>query len=154
MTTKLLKEINVPSLFHEVGMPIVPEDVLQVASWYEAIEWFRRDDWYSLCDTARFHMIERVTDPNWNTRMGEVRTVVDSIAYDVLELSSLRKLSAEQVRRIADEFRDQLILCCIEIETSALHKFRFFERVVSWSISGHFTCGWDGHYPEGKIVVY
>ena len=153
MTKNFIGQIDSDSFFQSIGQPI-QEDVVLVRNWDEAISSFRREDWNSLYDTGSSHMVELVQEANWNDRMKTIRDYLDPIAWQLLESPFLASLREEQRKRIVDEARNQLISCCIELETSSLHRFRLFQQVANWLLKGHFACGWDGHYPTGKMVVY
>lgn len=43
---------------------------------------------------------------------------------------------------------------CIEAEYADLVEPSFYASLSNWYSKGHFPCGWQGSYPEGKMVIY
>jgi hypothetical protein len=42
----------------------------------------------------------------------------------------------------------------LEAEFQRHVKTRFNTGIVAWYLKGHYPCGWEGSYPEGRLIVF
>ena len=42
----------------------------------------------------------------------------------------------------------------MEYEYMDVNPLGFFSEVGGWYLRGHFPCGWEGSFPEGRLIVY
>lgn len=141
------------------GQALQDPDVTLVHSWKAALaccESSERDD--MLVDTHN-EMTQAISalrgdqwfGRNWNKMAEELREVVlkpvDSIVRRVTEEKGLPRI-------IADDISWCMIHACFEVELSDYIETSFYRDHVKWYERGHFPCGWDGEYPEGRLIVY
>ena len=43
---------------------------------------------------------------------------------------------------------------CMEAEYADIFQPGFYASQAYWYINGHFPCGWEGKFPNGKLIVY
>jgi hypothetical protein len=43
---------------------------------------------------------------------------------------------------------------CLESEFADLYPPGFFTSNAYWYTKGHFPCGWQGDFPQGKLMIY
>lgn len=126
-------------------------------SWEEAIESCRSPEWEDLCQEAvnqfcaRLVERDRVQFNQWNTRLAEVKTVVVPMVE-------------EKTRTIVDrfglpsEFIDSvqwdMLHLGMEAEYSDVFPPAFFASQAYWYVKGHFPCGWEGVFPEGRLIIF
>lgn len=125
--------------FHNVGKPILSEEVKQVFSWSKAWECLNDDTW----TYASFHDHVDSTNPAWD------------IGYDKAEQAvskSTFSCDLDEDISVADAAAYDAAGAASEIATGS--KDRFFVDLMHWYRLGHWPCGWDGKYPEGRLIVY
>lgn len=152
-TMFLIERARTSSYFTCVGLP-KPMNVRSIRCWDEAILAFQQDSWRDLVGTATYSMVSLVEDADWNQKVRLIKQQVDEIANRMLYTAALLELSAESQKRVVDEARTQLISACIEHETASLHSFGLFRILAQWLLDGYLACGWEGHYPDGALVVF
>lgn len=129
---------NIPWL-QNVGKDIDTAEVTQLLSWNEAWETLQNDNWIN----ASFHEHVDNMNPIWD------------IAYDkALEVvsKSIYCHEFEDGVSVADAIAYDVAAAAVEISTRG--SSTFFSDLMKWYRCGHFPCGWDGQYPDGKLIVY
>ena len=43
---------------------------------------------------------------------------------------------------------------CMEAEYADVYPPGFYASQAYWYVKGHFPCGWQGEFPNGKLIVY
>jgi len=43
---------------------------------------------------------------------------------------------------------------CMESEYADVYPPGFFASQAYWYMKGHFPCGWQGQFPDGRLVVF
>ena len=150
-TLALLNEIEALHYFHSVGQSAPGSSV---RDWAHAVELASGEQWFSLCDTARYAIQCKVSDSGWNLKVRFLRGRLMEVSVRVQEELIQNRIDPTLATRICDELRSQLLMICLETETQDLHNLRLFQSIWNWLKRGHFPCSWDGHYPTGSLVVY
>lgn len=95
--------------------------------------------------------------------MSQVWDVYYTLSEDVrpVNLEELLELISENVRNSLnkyDEFYEEIVAdlnnCAISRAVNGKDETNFFEKLFEIYKAGGLPCGWQGEYPDGKIVAY
>jgi hypothetical protein len=155
-TLATLDKLRGVEWFSAVGKE-VKGSFVNVHSWAEAVEWCGSDDWRDLqleaanryCEQLAKRSLERFR--RWNVVALEVREVVIPFVENktgaVIHANSLPKTFENSVRW-------DMIHLCMEAEFADVYPPGFFASQAYWYAEGHFPCGWEGKFPDGRLVLY
>ena len=59
----------------------------------------------------------------------------------------------EQLDDVSNEIEADLYYCLMSRLIMGKDNY-FFEQILKAYLSGGWPCGWEGNYPEGKLIVY
>ena len=128
-----------------------------VQSWEEATKSCGSPEWQDLILEAANRYREAVLRRDieryrqWNTVAVDVRQVVlPLVERKVRPLCASLGLPAI----VETCIRWDLIHFGIECEFADVFPPGFFGSQIYWYIQGRFPCGWQGEFPEGKLVLY
>ena len=68
--------------------------------------------------------------------------------------SAKLRLGALSTRAFEANIRRDIIGACHESEYADVYPPSLNTQMASWYLRGHFPCGYEGHWPSGKLVVY
>jgi len=162
---KLIQIINY-RLLANVGQP-VPDAVVQVDSWPEAIKHCQSRMWDGCLMMARnalcrfAHQADWYRGHEWNNIAREMRPLVDAwLQTSFVPIAS--KLNLPKV--VGDMLSWYAMHVCFEVEYQDIVKPLFYLPLIDpWLQRGHFPCGWvgeefpdgwNGVLPQGKLVVF
>ncbi|KHT10605.1 hypothetical protein [Pectobacterium carotovorum] len=142
--------------FSRVGEPLLISNITVANSLNEAGVYLSSPDW------------ENVTLEESNEISGYLAVKHTTIFQEWNQLAKDAKVFGkdELLKKIPhlDGFDNVLLLQCIEwdvihylIEDAYKDKIKkplFFDSLIHIYESGHMPCGWDGVWPNGKLVVY
>lgn len=58
-------------------------------------------------------------------------------------------------QEISFSIRGDMLGIAMETEFADVSLGNFYtSKILKWYENGHFPCGWEGIYPEGKLIVY
>ncbi len=129
---------TIPWLAH-VGEPILDGHVKQVRTWAEGRAQQLKDAWttasfadgidsaHPAWDAGYDRALRIVSSLPTNHTFKDGISVADGVAFDVAAASALAH------GRTGDFF---------------------LTTIMEWYRRGHWPCGWSGHYPDGRLVVY
>lgn len=155
-TLATLNELKRAQWFGSVG--VRDTDAARIVfSWEEAIEHCGSVEWENLCLEARNQYCERLAERSpqrfqqWNdiTKMlkPDVQALVREKAAPVVEANNLPKV-------FVDTIDWDILGVCMEAEYADVHPPGFFASQAYWYIKGHFPCGWEGDFPNGRLIIY
>jgi hypothetical protein len=157
ITRNTLMQIMSKPLFGNVGK-LDSQRVVAVGSWQQASEECSKIEYNNLCNSARnqlssaMHVVaNEVYNQTWNVNVDEIKAFLK--CYIDTNVNSL-ELPEEIISRIHAAVRWDLMLLGMEAEYSEYVKPAFFTGLSYWYNKGHFPCGWQGEYPQGKLMVY
>lgn len=155
-TQATLDHLRGAKWFTNVGIRDTKAAVV-VSSWSEAIERCSSADWESLCLEAVNQYCERIAERSprefarWNDIVVDIRPSVYALVYEksegIIQANELPKVFLSTVTW-------DIIHVCMEAELAHIYPPGFYASQAYWYISGHFPCGWQGNFPNGKLVVY
>ncbi len=107
------------------------------------------------------------------TASNALRRAIQSVSLDRYQkwndhIDDLKPLTMPLVRRkindlmIQNHFSNEfegavqwdILHACLESEYSDIVPLGFYSNLAQWYLKGHFPCGWQGGYPDGKLIVY
>jgi len=144
--------------FERVGQPIQePAGVVRVASWDDALSIFRDES------GARYWALGHLVAPT-----KAVLAAVDSVPQRKALMSRAYNLARETVNvhrlvptvvpefsvELGDHVHEFYAYLIMEIAVQDLTPCTFFREQLAWYFAGHFPCGWEGVWPEGRHRVF
>lgn len=156
--TKLtLEELENADWFTNVGKSYESPNIILVKTWKDAIQWCQSQYWEDLTLEAYNQYCERLFERSkerfnlWNDVVAEMKTYVSPLVErkteQIINKNDLPKVFFHCV------FGD-IIGVCMEAEYADIYPPGFFASQAFWYVKGHFPCGWEGEFPDGKLVVF
>jgi hypothetical protein len=160
-TEQFLDAISKTPLLAHAGEPLpatpAGADAVLVASWAQAFESRRSEDWREVQLEARGDLTSFLAHQHmdrykkWNQITGGIRPRVLELATPVCEAVARReKLSASLLASVSWD----LLAACMEYEFADLRPPGFYDRLASLYLLGRFPCGWQGEYPNGHLEIF
>lgn len=128
-----------------------------LVSWEEAIKSCDSVEWENLCLEAanqyRERLIERSKErfQKWNDIAREIRPTAIALVrrktIQVIQANSLPKVFLDTV----DWDIAHLLM---EAEYADVYPPGFYASQAYWYVKGHFPCGWEGKFPEGRLIIF
>jgi len=149
--------------FERVGQPIqgpASADVVRVASWGEALSIFREGEE----EGARYSALGHLEAATY-----AVLTAADRAPERREWISRAYRLARETVNvhtfvpgavpsglnsDLGDHVHQYQQYLLTEIAVQDLTPCSFFREQLAWYFAGHFPCGWEGVWPEGRHRVF
>ena len=47
-----------------------------------------------------------------------------------------------------------IVHVCMEAEYADVYQPGYYASQAYWYVKGHFPCGWQGDFPNGKLIIY
>jgi hypothetical protein len=155
-TTATLDELKRAQWFRRVGVRDTDAAVV-LSSWYEAVESCSSPEWENLCLEAanqyRARLAERSPErlEKWNDLVAELKPVTMALVNEktrqVIQENDLPKTFLDAVNW-------DILHLCMEAEYADVYQPGFFASQAYWYVKGHFPCGWQGEFPNGKLIIY
>lgn len=155
-TLATLDDLRRVTWFSSVGVRD-SDGVVVLASWEEAIASCAANEWENLLLEAanqyRTRLAERAPNEfsGWNARVERVKALtvplVEEKTKDVVQAHSLPRVFVDTVQW-------DVLHLCMEAEYADVFPPGFFASQAFWYVRGHFPCGWEGAFPEGRLIVY
>ena len=132
-------------------------NVHHLNSWSAAIKNSEAEAWVSLCQEAanqyRIKLAERDT-----VRFGEWNTIVREIKKETIPLVLRKTKGVVEANNLPQGFIDtvqwDILHLCMEAEYADVYPPGFFASQAYWYICGHFPCGWEGDFPNGRLIIF
>jgi hypothetical protein len=134
-----LEELDTIPWLKNVGQPLDSHEVKQLFFWDDAWSHLQNENWIN----ASFHNHVDSLNPIWD------------IAYDKALQAVSKSVNCHELEEgisVADAVAYDLAAAAVEIATGS--SCIFFTNLIKWYRLGHWPCGWDDRYPEGKLIVY
>jgi hypothetical protein len=159
-TLATIEQLEKPEWFTRVGHSEgidYPGNLIVVGSWEEAVEHCTSAVWDDLILEAMNQYRERLFERSperfkrWNDVVDMVKPVAD-------ELGERKSEKVVQEHNLPPGFVgcvcSDMLGILLEAEYADVYPPGFFASNGYWYIKGHFPCGWEGNFPEGRLVVY
>jgi hypothetical protein len=154
----LLAKLEETDWFRSVGEPIADATVPRIRSWKEAVALrtsrlqknIANESANALTEKLCFEFPKRYHG-KWNKLVTAVRKI-----WDPISATKIKKVMMDNKLNIAfvDSVNWDILFSCMELEYADLVPPRFFKERLDWYLAGHFPCGWDGVFPDGRLIVF
>lgn len=155
-TVASLDQLEKADWFAAVGVKDTDAAIV-LSSWDEAIEHCGSLEWENLLLEAANQYRERLLERS-KERLGKWNEIVDEIKPVTVALVR-RKISEVCTKHglpkvFEDTVQWDILHLCMEAEYADVYPAGFYASQAYWYVKGHFPCGWQGEFPEGKLIVY
>jgi hypothetical protein len=155
-TTATMARLEAADWFAHVGAP-GGDTVLVVPSWEGAFASATSAEWPDVQLEAANRYRERLFDRDrdrfkrWNDVVDEVKPM--TMALVTRKLAASRRPEPWPTRFVGAVQWDVLHLA-MEDEYHDVVPGSFYTSLGEWYVQGRFPCGWQGDFPEGKLIIY
>lgn len=155
-TTSTLAELEQKEWFANAGKHD-SNRVIFLGGWDEAVKSCSGELWMDLCQEAANQYRSRLAERNrerfrtWNEHVRELKNVTIPLV-----LRKTKKVVDDNrlPKSFVDAVQWDILHLCMEAEYADVFPPGFFASQAYWYLNGHFPCGWQGEFPEGKLLVY
>ena len=126
-------------------------------SWQEAITHCGSPEWKKLCLEAANQFAERLAErsPKRYEMWNEIVDDLKPITIPFVRRKTKLVVDQHHLPRIFEAVVQWDILhVCLEAEYADVFPPAFYASQAYWYMKGHFPCGWQGNFPEGKLIIY
>jgi hypothetical protein len=155
-TRATLAELENHDWFSAVGQKDT-EAAIVLSSWKEAIASCKSDEWQDLLLEAANRYTEKLAGisperfQSWNLIVREVKPfTMPLVARKIEHVQTANKLP----KIFAATVNWDILHVCMEAEYADVFPPGFFASQAYWYVHGHFPCGWQGNFPEGKLIIF
>jgi hypothetical protein len=159
-TTATLEKLEQAEWFANVGTYAGIEDrskIVLLSSWQEAIQHCSSVEWENLgleaANQYRERLLERSKDRYniWNE-------IVEQLKPTTIPFVKRKIEAVVRVHNLPQVFEDtvqwDILHVCMEAEYADVYHPGYYASQAYWYVKGHFPCGWDGDFPQGKLIIY
>ena len=156
-TLELLNQLDRFDWFTNVG-GLLPSSVARAATWREAGAICKTKASSNVALAASNLLTERLYYDHpkryhrvWNSLVLAINPIWRPLCEARMRpIQIANKLSEEFVHAVDWD----IVGACMEIEYADLIPPRYFKDRLDWYLAGHFPCGWEGDFPEGRLIVF
>ena len=155
-TRAVLDLLNTVDWFSSIGTPTTA-DVKRANSWEEAIKYCQEIGWENAQIESRNELSLAVWRQakdrfqKWNDLSGEIREISKIIVHQKTDSTiSEYKLTSSFVNDVSWD----VVLIALSAEYADIYVSDFYIKLACWYVKGHFPCGWEGVYPQGRLIVF
>jgi hypothetical protein len=155
-TQATLQELEKAEWFSALGLKDA-EAAIVLSSWEETINCCASDAWQDLLLEAANQYREKVASHSkdrfkeWNLIVRELKEVTVPLVASKIE----PVVREHQIPKIFEDTVNWDILhAAMEAEYADVYPPGFFASQAYWYVQGHFPCGWQGVFPDGKLIIY
>lgn len=155
-TEATLEQLRQVAWFSRVGARDV-ECAEVLSSWQEAVECCSTLEWENLCLEAanqyclRLFEISPERFRKWNDIVIEIKPAAHTLVLDktkaVIHEYNLPK-------SFLDTVNWDIVHLCMEAEYADVYPPGFYASQAYWYANGRFPCGWQGSFPQGKLIIF
>ena len=127
-------------------------------SWMEAVAECVSSKWSNchteLINDLRMDVRSKAMDryQTWNSVVTNIRPIVSNLV-ERKALTQFRVIGLPE--KIAPHLTGILLTVVLSYEYSNISLIRELpERIAAAVLAGHFPCGWEGEFPDGRLIVY
>lgn len=140
-----------------VGEPVENSRIVVIHSWDEALTIFASDDHRYNANGVLEASCERV-DPIFEQiperEAWWQKARVDADPYTALHWGIPDTLSEEHQELMFENLYEFVSMLLAEIIASPEANCTYFRDQLTWFHDGHFPCGWEGDWPNGRMRVF
>jgi hypothetical protein len=156
-TIATLDRLDETEWFTQVGLDDDVENACILTSWQKAIEYCAWIEWKNIrLEAANVLWEKLLLGPLdrfglWNDTMAEVKEAAIPFAKRKIE-AVVRENNLPPVFEQAVEW--DIIHVCMEAEYADVVPPGFYANLCYWYTVGHFQCGWEGGFSDGRPIIY
>jgi hypothetical protein len=155
-TQATLQQLEKANWFDKVGVKDAATAIV-LSSWRDAIEQCSSIEWENLCQEAvnqySARLIERSQEKynQWNEIVDFLKPVTQALVRRKIE-AVVRENDLPKV--FEDTVQWDILHVCMEAEYADVYPPGYYASQAYWYVKGHFPCGWEGDFPNGKIIIF
>lgn len=142
--------------FSKLGEKDLPKTSF-IPSWSEAVAAFDEESWMELKLDLSNRLTGRLAATNME-RFREWNHLHNEIHLLTLQLITEASTSLRQQGPVSDamtnEIHSDLTMALLEVEYSDLVQPFFYYSLAGYYARGHLPCGWDGNFPNGRMLAF
>ncbi len=155
-TVATLEKLDRVEWFSSVGV-CDTQNAIVLSSWPEAVDHCSSLDWENLCLEAANQLRERILERSKErfNQWGEVAREVKPVAEALVQRKVAAVVREHQLPKVfVDTVNWDIVHLCMEAEYADVFPPAFYASQAYWYVKGHFPCGWQGEFPNGKLIIY
>ena len=155
-TVSTIAELDDTDWFGNVGR-VDSQNAIFLSSRGDAVLSCSNEEWDALTQEAANQYTSKLMQADaqqfkkWNVLVQEVKEATVPLVLKktlaVVEANNLPKVFIDTVQW-------DILHLCMEAEYAEIIPPGFYASQAYWYTRGHFPCGWQGHFPKGKLVVF
>lgn len=156
VTHELLLELEAQECFSRLGKAHNDHSVRTARDWQEVTESINNPYWEDVTLEAAnqiglaIQSISRSDYRRWNSLVHLLKPTI----LPMIERKIERFRNDRSFKVIEGCVQWDILHWCLESEFSDFNPPGFFQELGHWYLKGHLPCGWEGQYPEGRLIVY
>ena len=139
LVAAFMNELDELPWFAHVGERIDDPNIKQVFSWDDAWEACQDDPWIY----ASFHKDVDQNHPAWAPAFDRALEAI---------VNSGRDHELEDDVNVSNQAAWEAAGAAYQLATNKSDGF--YVGLMNWYRRGHWPCGWEGNYPDGRLIVY
>ena len=150
-TLAAAEEIKVIELFKHCGELVADENVIQVHSWDETVAAAQSKDW-GYANMESINLCRDVLVTTARERYQQWNNIVDTIKYILRD--TFEEVNETYPKDVSKNVEWVLLNYLVEKEYEDLYPNGYYQKWIKWYFAGHHICGWQGEFPDGKLIIY
>jgi hypothetical protein len=132
--------------------------VIVLDSWKQAMVYCSALNWENVQLEAANRLADALVKYDYSGRYQSWNSIADEVkilAEPFIESKITHVVTDNRLPVVFKHFiKWDMIHIGIATEYSDIVPVEFHALQTYWYIKGHFPCGWDGEFPNGKLIVY
>jgi hypothetical protein len=155
-TIATLEQLEQAKWFVNVGVQDT-QSAIVLSSWKEAIEHCSSIEWENLCLEAMNQYRERLVEIS-SQRFAQWNEIVNALKPTTMPFvrRKIERVVQENNLHVVFENTVQwdILGVCMEAEYADVFKPGYYASQAYWYVKGHFPCGWQGDFPNGRLIIF
>jgi hypothetical protein len=155
-TQAMLDHLDKADWFSRVGVKDT-QSAIVLSSWPKAMAACASVEWQNLCIGAANQYRARLRERS-KERFGQWNDIVDQLKPVTIPFVRRKIEVVVREHDLPEIFEGMvqwdILHICMEAEYADVYPPGFYAANAEWYVKGHFPCGWDGDYPEGKPIIF
>lgn len=155
-TQATLKQLDEVEWFRAVGQKDTDVAII-LPSWIEAIASCASVDWENLCLEAVNRYCKQLMSRD-KERFNQWNAIANAVKAVTIPLVTRKIEQVVKENGLPKVFEDtvqwDIVHLAMESEYADIYPPGFYASQAYWYVKGHFPCGWQGRFPDGKLIIY
>jgi len=155
-TRSTLVQMEQAEWFSTIGQKDTDVAVV-LSSWEEAIASCASIEWENLLLEATNRYREKLASRSmdhfqqWNVIAEDLKVLTVPLVVRKIE----RVVTDNGLPKVfEDTVQWDILGVAMEAEYADVYPPGFYASQAYWYVKGHFPCGWQGDFPDGKLIIY